>query len=404
MTGESVFIILLSIAMVVAIVARRFGFPYTVALVLAGIALGATRLFAPPHLTKDLLFTIFLPGLVFEASYALHWEAFRRHIVGILLLAVPGVVASIAITGALAGLALRWIGLAPGFTLTAAFVLGAIVAATDPVAVTALFKQMRVPLELAALIEGESLVNDGTSIVFLSLILGVIGGKSVSTPTLAAEFVTIAGGGVLVGTAIAWLITQAVRRIDDPMIEITLTMIAAYGSFVAAERLHVSGVIATVASGLLCGSYTTHVAMSASTRVAVSSFWEYVAFALNSVVFLLIGFAFPLRDLATFWREILLAYVAMTVARAGVVYTVSRLSQRSPHAWPRRWSHVLVWGGLRGALSMVLALSLAAEIPDRELIVAMSVGVVLLSLVVQGTTMGPLLRATGVAVASGDSD
>lgn len=396
---QSVFIILLSIAMLVAIAARRFGFPYTVALVLVGIALGAMHVLTPPHLTKELLFTIFLPGLLFEASYALHWEAFRAHIVGILLLAVPGVVATIAITGALTQAALHVLGLAAMFTPLLAFIFGAIVAATDPVAVTALFRRMRVPGELAALIEGESLVNDGTSIVFLSLILGLAGGAPWSVAGLVTGFVIVAGGGVAVGVAIAWLITQAIRRVDDPMIEITLTMIAAYGSFVAGERLHVSGVIAAVAAGLLCGSYTTHVAMSETTRVATSSFWEYVAFALNSVVFLLIGFEVPLRDLLHYWEPILLAYAAMTIARAGVVYVVGRLSQRSTHAWPPRWSRILVWGGLRGALSMVLALSLPETFPGRELIVAMTVGVVLLTLVVQGTTMAPLLRATRVAVA-----
>jgi monovalent cation:H+ antiporter, CPA1 family len=202
---------------------------------------------------------------------------------------------------------------------------------------------------------------------------------------------------LFVGVAIAWMITQAIRRIDDPMIEITLTMIAAYGSFIVGEQLHVSGVIATVTAGLMCGSYTIRVAMSETTRVAVASFWEYIAFALNPVVFLLIGFEVPLGDLARHWREILIAYAAMTIARAGVVYVVAALSQRSPHAWPPRWSHVLLWGGVRGALSMVLALALAADLPQRELIVAMTVGVVLLTLVLQGTTMAPLLRATRIA-------
>jgi monovalent cation:H+ antiporter, CPA1 family len=397
MSVASVFIILLSVAMLVAVVARRWRFPYTVALVLVGIALGSMRVITPPHLTKDLLFTIFLPGLLFEAAYALHWESFRKHIVGIALLAAPGVVVTIAITGAITGFALRTLGLAPEFTLTLAFVFGAIVAATDPVAVTALFRQMRVPDELAALIEGESLVNDGTSIVFLTLILGVATGVSTSGAALAGNFVLVAGGGLFVGVAIAWMITQAIRRIDDPMIEITLTMIAAYGSFIVGEQLHVSGVIATVTAGLMCGSYTIRVAMSETTRVAVASFWEYIAFALNSVVFLLIGFEVPLGDLARHWREILIAYAAMTIARAGVVYVVAALSQRSPHAWPPRWSHVLLWGGVRGALSMVLALALAADLPQRELIVAMTVGVVLLTLVLQGTTMAPLLRATRIA-------
>ena len=192
---------------------------------------------------------------------------------------------------------------------------------------------------------------------------------------------------------------QVIRRLDDPMVEITLTTIAAYGSFVLAESLHVSGVIATVVAGMICGNGAGR-AMSATTRAAIETFWEYIAFALNSVVFLLIGFEVSLAALAASWREIAIAYAAVVVARALVVFGGSfawRAVRRGANAGvPSSWSTVLVWGGLRGALSMVLALALGADLPHRDLVVTMTTGVVLLTLLVQGLTMAPLIRRLGL--------
>jgi CPA1 family monovalent cation:H+ antiporter len=179
--------------------------------------------------------------------------------------------------------------------------------------------------------------------------------------------------------------------VDDPMIEITLTTIAAYGSFLAAEHFHYSGVIATVSAGMLCGNYGARVGMSPSTRIAVETFWEYVAFALNSIVFLLIGLEVNFQALLDSWQAILVAYLVVTGGRALIIFGASSLLRRTRERIPWAWSAVLAWGGLRGALSMVLVLSLPKDFSHRELLVSTTFGVVILSILVHGLTMSPLL-------------
>ncbi|MEO8449463.1 MAG: Na+/H+ antiporter [Gemmatimonadota bacterium] len=396
MIADGSLIILFCIATGVAMVVHRLRVPYTVALVIVGLGLGAVHAIEPPHLTKELLFTIFLPGLLFEAAFHLAFADFRKNWLAISALAIPGVVVAVAVTALLATAVIGTLGLDSTFTAGYGLVFGALVAATDPVAVTALFRQLNVPKRLTALVEGESLLNDGTSIIFLGLVLSYVSGSSPTLLGLAGDFVSVTGGGALVGAAVGIVVSWAIGRIDDAMIEIALTTIAAYGSFVLAEQWHVSGVIATVTAGMLCGSYGRPTGMSATTRIAVETFWEYVAFALNSIVFLLIGFEVPVKTLVGFWPEILAAFVAVLLARGVVVIGVTALLRRTAERLPDRWSWILVWGGLRGGLSMVLALSLAPSFPHRDILVRMTVGVVVLSLLVQGITMAPLLRRLGL--------
>jgi Na+:H+ antiporter len=394
-TTAATLIILFSIASAVAVAVRRLPVPYTVALVVVGLILGPLHAVGSARLTKDLLFTVFLPGLLFEAAFHLDSKVFRRMWAAIAALAIPGVIAAIGITATVLTVSFRGLGSVPDFTWGTALVFASLIAATDPVAVTALFRRLSAPADLLVLIEGESLLNDGTSIVFLSLTLAYVAGAPMTTASLGAEFLLVAGGGAVVGFAAGALAIQTIKRIDDQMVEITLTTIAAYGSFVLAESLHVSGVIATVVAGMLCGS-NSRSAMSDKTHAAVEVFWEYVAFALNSIVFLLIGFQVSLTTLMVSWREILIAYVAVVVARAVIIFGgnfVWRIVRRGRgHSIPFSWNVVLVWGGLRGALSMVLALGLGADFSNRDLIVTMTTGVVLLTLLVQGLTMAPLIR------------
>lgn len=407
MTTAGTFVILFCVASAVAVIVRRLPVPYTVALVVVGLVLGSLHAVEPVHLTKELLFTVFLPGLLFEAAFHIDSAVFRRTWMAVAGLAVPGVIAAIGITAAILTAAFRGLAIVPDFTWAAALVFSALIAATDPVAVTALFRRLHVPEDLLVLIESESLLNDGTSIVFLSLILAYVGGIPTTSANLVSEFVLVAGGGAVIGLGVGTIVLQVIRRLDDPMVEITLTTIAAYGSFVLAEGLHVSGVIATVVAGMLCGNGAAS-AMSASTRAAVELFWEYVAFALNSVVFLLIGFEVSPSALVAAWREIAIAYLAVLLARALIVFGGDfawRLIRRGPTVGaPRSWNVVMVWGGLRGALSMVLALALSVDLPHRALIVTMTTGVVLLTLVVQGLTMAPLLRRLGLSATPSAAD
>ncbi len=396
MQGEAVFVLLFIVATAVAVAARRLQVPYTVALVLAGLVLGPLHAFEPPHLTKELLFSIILPGLIFEAAFHVEFRDFWRDRNAILSLAVPGVVATIALTTILLTPVVGALSLADAFDWRHALVFGTVVAATDPISVVALFKHLGVPRRLGLLIEGESLLNDGTAIVFFTLALGVVAAHMNSVRDVALTFVTIVGAGLAVGLVVGMAVSEVIRGVDDPMIEITLTTIAAYGAFLAAEHLGYSGVIATVVAGMLCGNYGARTGMSPSTRVAAETFWDYVAFALNSIVFLLIGFEVHLDALLHSWAPILAAYLAMTIGRGIVVFGVSGLLRLTRQGLPASWSAVLTWGGLRGALSMVLALSLPRDFPYRDLLVTMTFGVVVLSILVQGLTMASVLRALGI--------
>jgi len=391
------FILLFVVASAVALVARRLRLPYTVALVLAGLALGTLHAFQPPELTREILFAVVLPGLLFEASFHLDARDFRHDLLAILALAVPGVAAAIGLTAAILSLVAGTLHLQAEFPWSQALIFGAVVAATDPIAVVGLFRSARAPKRLSVLLEGESLFNDGTAIVLFTLILAYVTGESSGdASSMVASFFAIVGGGAVIGAVIGLVISEVVRRVDDAMIEITLTTIAAYGSFAAAEGLHVSGVIATVAAGMLCGNYGARTGMSPSTRVSAETFWEYIAFALNSMVFLLIGFRVHAEALLAAWLPIVTAYLAMVVGRAAVVFAVSGLLRPTRKRLPASWHMVLIWGGVRGALSMVLVLGLPASVPHRAFLEATTFGVVILSILVQGLTMSPLLRRLGV--------
>ena len=397
MGTETSFVLLFVVATAVAIAARRFRLPYTVALVLAGLALGIVHLFDPPNLTRALLYAVFLPGLLFEAAFHLEFKDFWRDRTAIAALAVPGVAAAIALTAVILEPIITTLELGQGFGWPHAIVFGALIAATDPIAVVGMFKSLGAPRRLSVLLEGESLLNDGTAIVLFSMVLGVVSGGSVSAGALGLEFVRIVGGGLAIGVLIGLGVSQVIRQIDDPMIEITLTTIAAYGSFLAAEQLGFSGVIATVSAGMLCGNYAARTGMSPSTRIAAETFWEYIAFALNSIVFLLVGLRVHVSELAQAWELILAGYAAVTLARAAVVFGVSALNRANrADAWPLSWGAVLTWGGMRGSLSMVLALALPPALAQRDLLITVTFGVVLLSILLQGLTMGPLLRKLGV--------
>ena len=400
MTIETSFVLLFSIATAVAIAARWLRLPYTVALVVVGLVLGNVGALEAPHLTKDLLFALILPGLIFEAAFNLDVKEFTRNRLAIGSLAVPGVIVAIALTALIVTPMMNGLELDATFDWRYGLIFGALIAATDPIAVVGLFKRLHVPHRLSVLVEAESLLNDGTAVVFFTIILAFVGGAATTVGALMMQFVIIVGGGALAGAALGVGATLVTRRIDEPVIEITLTVIAAYGSFVLAEHFHCSGVIATVVVGLLCGCWERRIGMSPTTRLAVESFWEYAAFALNSIVFLLMGFEVHVASLLASWREIGVAYLATFVARFGVIAAVVVLLRATGDRLPKSWSVVLTWGGLRGALSMVLALALPADYPHRQQLITMTFGVVLLTLLVQGLSMSVLLRRLGIVTAT----
>ncbi len=386
---------LLLVVLVVAVVVKWVRVPYTVALVLAGLVVGALPGLADIALTPELILTIFLPVLLFEGAYNLPVHRLRTNLVPVALLAVPGVALGAAVTAAL----VHW---ALGFTWPVAFLFGTLVAATDPVSVLALFRQLGAPHRLATIVEGESLFNDGVAFVLFKIILGVILSGAFSVADGVGDFLAAVAGAAAIGAAIGFGGSLILRAIDDYLIEVTATFVAAYGAFVLAERLHVSGVIAVVVAGLFFGNYGSVTAMTPRTNYAVSSTWEFAGFVANSLIFLLIGLALDIGTLLANWSGVLVGFAATLAGRALSVYLLSPLL-RGELRVSRAYQHVLVWGGLRGALSLALALSLPFALPDgaafpqRSLLLAMTFGVVGTSLLLQGLTMGPLLGRLGLA-------
>jgi CPA1 family monovalent cation:H+ antiporter len=377
---ETLVLELLLIVSLVAIAVRRFRIPYTVALVLAGLAL-SLRASIELSLTPELILAILLPPLVFEAAFHLNLDTLQRNLSTIGLLAVPGVVITMLVVGGI-------LNLGAGLPLGPALIFGSLIAATDPVSVVAIFRRLGAPKRLEVLLEGESLLNDGTAIVLYGLALSAVSTNQFNLLRGVVDFAVIAGGGVAVGLVLGWLVLQLIGRIDDYLVETTLTTVLAFGSYLVAEQLGVSGVLAVVTAGLLNGNIGPR-GMSPTTRIVVLNFWEYVAFLANSAVFLMIGLDIDLPALVGDFQLILWAIAAVLVSRAVGVYALSRLG----HGMPERWRHVLFWGGLRGAIALALALSLPGALGgDRRTLIVMTFGVVLFTLLAQGLTMDRLLR------------
>lgn len=368
------------IASLVGIITNKLRLPYTVGLVLIGLILSLQEqgnIEIPPEIFLGLL----VPPLIFEAAFHINVGNLLKDLAPILALAIPGVL----ITTLLVGGVVAW---GTGYPLAIAMIFGSLVAATDPVAVIALFRSLGVPKRLQVLLEGESLFNDGTAIVIFNMMI-IIGLNGVFDPISSIiDFIVIAGGGLSVGFILGILISQAIRFIEDSLIETTLTTVLAFGSYLVAEQFHVSGVLAVVAAGLVNGNIGPR-GMSPSTKILVYSFWDYAAFIANSVVFLLIGIQIDLSILFAEWQVIVWAILAVLVARGVSVYGLSWIGKNMPF----RFKHVLYWGGLRGAISLALALSLPASLGSyRVEIQAMAFGVVLFTLLVQGLTMKPLIN------------
>jgi Na+:H+ antiporter len=393
-SGVEFLVWLLIAAAVIAILAKRLGIPYTVSLVCGGLVLGTARLpllsplqpgHRPDWLSPDVILIFFLPALVFEGSVKLDVRELLRDSAPLLLLANAGVLIAASATGYL----VHWL---IGLPLLFALLFGSIISATDPISVLAIFRDLRVDKRLSLIIEGESLFNDGTAVVLFEILVGAaIAGKFSVLQGVRHYFLAVAGGAVL-GSATGYLASLLTKTVDDPQIEITLTTILAYGSYLLAYNSHLSGVIATASAGLVLGNFGAKKGMSERTRTSMQSFWEYVSFVMNSLIFLLIGLEIHVRELLENWTSVLLAIGAVLVGRVLSVYLLFPVSNCFTERIPLRWQHVAVWGGLRGALALALALSLNSTFPYREEILKLTFGVVIFSILAQGLTMRPLVR------------
>lgn len=391
---EEIVIALLFVAVVVGMLAIRLRLPYTIGLVIIGLLL---TLVTPVdiEISPTVILALLIPPLIFEAAFHLKWDNLRDNLAPILVLAVPGVILTTLIVGGI----VSW---GTGIALPITMVFGALIAATDPVSVVSLFRAMGVPRRLQVLLEGESLFNDGTAIVIFDLVvvIALTGIGSFNLFSSVLDFIRVAGGGLIVGSLMGIFISQIISRIDDHLIETTLTTVLAFGSYLIAEILGVSGVLGVVAAGLVAGNIGP-MGMSPTTRILLVNFWEYAAFVANSFVFLLIGLQIELPELFANWQLILWAILAVLVARGIGVYGLSYIEREIPF----KWRHVLFWGGLRGAISLALAISLPAILPEfsREIQV-MAFGVVLFSLLVQGLSMKPFVKLLNLTTRSEAQD
>jgi CPA1 family monovalent cation:H+ antiporter len=380
-------------AAVLGILAWRINLPYAVALVLGGIAVEQLHVVALPQLEPRVLLFVLLPPLLFDAAFRLDDVQLRRLAQPVLWLAIPGTVATAAIVGAVLVLTLH-------LGVPQALLFGSIVSATDPVAVVAVFRTLYAPRRLAVLVEGESLINDGVAITLYTATIGLATSGTADIPGALLLFVRQVLGGVAVGVVLGILFSRVTAMIDDHMIEMTLSTALAYGSYLVAQSIDASGALACVAAGLVPGSYGREVGMSERTRRVLDDLWEYFGFVVNAVVFLLVGFSTNLAALAAEATAVAASIFGVLLARVLVVMIppeLLRLTRRIRVVSSHGERAVLIWGGLRGALTITLALALPADFPERQLFIAMAFGVVLFTLLVQGVTLPAVIKRTGLA-------
>ena len=377
---------LLLIATLVSMAVRRLKVPYTVGLMLTGIVLAISPFPSDDiEITKDLIFTIFLPPLIYEAAIYIKWQELRRDLPVILTLATVGVLLSAVVTAAGMHYLAQW-------AWPSAILFGVLIAATDPVSVIATFKEAGVHGRLRLLVEAESLFNDAAAAVAFSIALAFAMGGSISPLGTVQTLVITIAGGILCGALVAGSVLLLAGQTDDHLIEITLTTVAAYGSFLLAEHFHLSGVLASLVAGLLTGNIGSLGSFTDKGREGVLSFWEFIAFVVNSLIFMLIGIRGAYQDFSNLLFPILIAIAMMFAGRALAIYPLSALFTRSALKVSMNHQHILFWGGLRGALALALALGLPPELPQRDAILTVAFAVVGCSIFVQGLTMVPLLR------------
>lgn len=377
---------LIAAATVVAALARRASLPDSVVLVLAGL-LGA-NLFPEIALavTPGLVLGVFVPGLIFAAAYSIDWTDLRPVLGPILALAIPGVLAS-AVVVAFA------LHLGVGIPLELAFVVGAITAATDPVAVVATMHRLDVPRGLRTLVEGESLLNDGTGLVLFALAVRAVD-AGVATSEAAVLFVgTIAVSGI-VGVGGGLAAARLIRATNERTIQLGISLVAAYGTYQLADLVGLSGILATVIAGIALGSRMRRTSGAELLVREIEDLWDVVAFVLTSLVFLLIGFAIRLPSLLSAGTTAVVGTGAVVAARALIVYVPAAAVRlwNPARAVPRGWAHVIFWSGLRGAVALAAALSLPGDFPQRELLQQASFGIVLMTLLVQGAGAALVVR------------
>jgi CPA1 family monovalent cation:H+ antiporter len=363
---------------------------YTIVLLILGLGLGTIDAFPTPKSSSDVILLLFLPPLLFEAAYVLDVHMLNRVRSGVLALALPGVILAMVVGGALVhwGVELPW---------SAALLFGAIVAATDPVAVLATFRALHVDRRLSTLIEGESLLNDGVALVLLIALVDAVNGDF-RIGAAGGDFVLAVSGGVLIGIALGWIAHLVVAHIHEHLTEMTVSVGLAYGSFLLAEQLHFSGVLGTIAAAMTLGELGRRRGWIYSTQSeeVLIGLWEFLAFGANAALFLLMGLTVHSVDLLDHITWVAWGIAAALAGRAAVAYGMGGVLDLAGFPLRLAERHVLFWGGLRGAVALAAVLSLDPGFPYRPQLLAMTYGAVLFTLIVQGLTIGPLVRRLGL--------
>jgi CPA1 family monovalent cation:H+ antiporter len=378
--------IVLLVTAIVGMLARRLHVPTTAGLVIAGIGLALVPGAISITLSKDLIFDAFLPPLVFEASLYINWRELRKDLAVILTLATLGALLTAGVTTLGMHYFAQW-------SWESAALFGILMSATDPVSVIATLKEAGMHGRLRLLLEAESLFNDGTSAVAFSAVLVFLTGQKLTAGGVGWTLAASIAGGILCGAIITWGVLFLAGQTKDHLTEITLTTVAAYGSFLLADRLHLSGVFASLTAGLIVGN--AGFLWSIYSREAVESFWEYAAFVANAFIFVLIGIRTGEQHFAGIAALIPVAVAITMLGRALAIYPCCALFGGSTLRVEPRYQHILFWGGLRGALALALALGLPQELPYREEIITTAFVIVAFSIFAQGLTMVPLLRRLG---------
>lgn len=386
-------LLLLAVAIAVTSIAKYFGKPYSIALVIVGLFFGLFQfdLLQPIHefvthssIFQVIIISLFLPVLLGEASINLPFEHLKENKKPILLLAFGGTFLSYLLVSAFSYYILN-------LSLAVSFVFGSLMAATDPISVISIFKSKGVNKKLSTIIEGESLFNDGIAVVLFQI-------SSVYLMTYIKMgwaglgegiflFLKFAIGGLIIGCIMGYLFSHLTKLFDDYSLEIAYSILLFFGSYFIAEHFEVSGVIAVAVSGIIFGNYGSKIGMTPSTKMAIKSFWDVISLIASSIIFLMVGLEIGNIDFSSKWGLIVLAIVMVIVARSLAVYlSVGWIKL------PWNWLHLINWGGLKGSLSIALALSLPSSFVGRDIILVLTFSVVLFSLIIQSLSIDPLIK------------
>ncbi|MCM3272925.1 cation:proton antiporter [Paenibacillus elgii] len=391
-------LILLAVSIGVIAAAKKLNQPYSIALVLVGLLLGvihipvleeAETFITQSHVFQAIIISLFLPILLGDATLKLPFSQLKEQRKPVLALSFGGTLLSFLIIAAGAYFLL-------GLPLVVSFTFAALMSATDPISVISIFKSLGVPKQIVTIIEGESLFNDGIAVVLFQIstiyLLSYLEMGWLGLGSGLLLFLKFSLGGIAIGGILGYAFSQLLRLYDDYPLEIAFSILLFFGSYFIAEHFHVSGVIAVVVGGLIFGNYGAKVGMSSTTHMNINTFWDVITLIANSLIFLMIGLEIKNIDFSDKWGIIAMAVVLVLIGRTLALYASVAFVQGLPGSWKL----LLNWGGLKGSLSIALALSLPESFEGRDDVLLLTFSVVLFSLIAQGLTIKPLVLKLGL--------